>query len=242
MGRNVEDVNTYRVGHQLAQRVLQQCLALDTPIIELRFSLTKSGKKLSLLEPHAGKSGWLVCSKFTVESFEAEDHILFAGIRDDGTPLDSTACKRLFDLPAEVGPSVLPVPVPDLDLQIKAAQERVIQDIGMRNNSWLDQEVGKLDRWTEDLKLGLEQEIRDLDQQIREAKRVSVAAATLADKLVHQRALKMLQTTRNQRRKDLFVAQDEVEARRDALIADIETRMTKGQKEDTLFRVRWSLT
>ena len=242
MGRNVEDANTYRVGHQLAQRVLEQCTALDTPPVEICFNLTTSGKRLALLEPHVYQSGWLVCARFTVESFEAEDHLLFAGLRDDGSPLDPSVCKRLFDLPAEVGQPVLPVPVPDLDAQLKVLQEQVLQEVGLRNNHWLDQEVSKLDRWTEDLKLGLEQEIKDLDQQIRETKRASTAAATLADKLVHQRTLKTLQVTRNQKRKDLFIAQDEVESRRDALIADIEARMTKGQKEDMLFRIRWSMT
>lgn len=241
MGRNVEDANTYRIGHPLAQRVLDKCLHLDTPSVELRFDLSKSGKRLSILEPHLGQSGWLLCSKFAVESFEAEEHILLAGVRDDGTLLDSTAAKRLFDLPATVSQPVLPVLVPALEEQLKAQKDRVLEEIGLRNNRWLDQEVAKLDRWSEDLKFGLEQEIKDLDQQIREAKRASSAAATLEDKLVHQRALKTLQATRNQKRKDLFIAQDEVESRRDALIADIEARMTKDQKEQTLFRIRWSL-
>lgn len=241
MGRNVEDANTYRVGHPLAQRVLEKCLALDTSSTELRFNLTKSGKRLSILEPHVGQSGWLVCAKFSVESFEAEDHILFAGVRDDGEALDAATCRRLFDVPAMVGQPVLPVPQPALDAQLKEQQGQVLEEIGLRNNHWLDQEVSKLDRWSEDLKFGLEQEIKDLDLQIRETKRASAAAATLEDKLVHQRELKALQATRNQKRKDLFVAQDEVESRRDALIADIEARMSKGQSEEQLFTIRWSL-
>lgn len=242
MGRNVEDANIYRSGHPLAQRVLERCLHLDTPPVELRFQLSKSGKRLSILEPHIGRSGWLVCSKFTVESFEPEEHILFAGVVDSGEPLDPAACLRLFDLFADVGQPVLPVSVSALDDELDERRMRVLEEISQRNNSWLDQETSKLDRWSEDLKFGLEQEIKDLDQQIRDAKRASAAAATLEDKLVHQRALKSFQATRNQKRKDLFVAQDEVEDKRDALIASIEARMTKGQKEDLLFRIRWSLT
>lgn len=241
MGRNVEDANTYRIGHPLAQRVLDQCLHLDTPSVELRFDLSNSGKRLSILEPHIGQSGWLLCCKFAVESFEAEEHVLFAGVRDDGGLLDSTAARRLFDLPAMVGQPVLQVPVSALEEQLAAQKDRVLEEIGLRNNRWLDQEVAKLDRWSEDLKFGLEQEIKDLDQQIREAKRASSAAATLEDKLVHQRALKTLQANRNQKRKDLFIAQDDVESRRDALIADIEARMTKDQKVEPLFTIRWRL-
>lgn len=241
MGRNVEGANIYRSGHPLAQRVLECCLHLDTPPVELCFQLSKSGKHLSILEPHIGRSGWLVCSKFTVESFEPEEHILFAGVLDSGEPLDPAACLRLFDLSADAGQPVLPVSVPALEEQLEERRARVLEEIGQRNNSWLDQETAKLDRWSEDLKFGLEQEIKDLDQQIRDAKRASAAAATLEDKLVHQRALKTLQTSRNQKRKDLFVAQDEVEDKRDALIASIEARMTTGQKEDLLFRIRWRL-
>lgn len=241
MGRNVEDANTYRIGHPLAQQVLQQCLALETPASEVTFQLSRSGKKVSILNPHLGQSGWLVCAKFSVQSFETEDHILLAAVQDDGQVLDEDACKRLFDLQAEVGETVLPVPVPALEAQLQIQQNKVLEEVNQRNNRWLDQETDKLDRWSEDLKFALDQEIKDLDQQIREAKRASAVAVTLADKLVHQRALKALQTARNEKRKDLFIAQDEVEARRDALIAGIEARLSMGQQSEFIFTIRWRL-
>jgi len=63
----------------------------------------------------------------------------------------------------------------------------------------------------------------------------------LQHKLEHQRRLKGLTAARNQRRKDLFVAQDEVEARREALIADIERKLKQKQELTPLFTIRWSL-
>jgi hypothetical protein len=241
MGRNVEDANTYRIGHPLAQQVLQRCLSLETPTSEITFQLTKSGKKVSILNQHLGKMGWLVCAKVSVESFEAEDHILLAAIGDNGDVLDEASCKRLFDLPAEVGGTVLPVPSSALEEQLQSLQGTILDEINQRNSRWLDQEIGKLDRWSEDKKFALEQEIKDLDHQIRESKRASTAAMTLADKLGHQRTLKVFQATRNEKRKDLFAAQDEVEARRDGLISEIEARMTKEQQSEVIFTIRWSL-
>jgi len=241
MGRNVEDANTYRIGHPLAQRVLEQCCGLDTPSVELCFHLDGSSKRIAVLEPHIGHSGWLVCAKLSIDSFEAEDHLLLAAVRDDGQPLDPADCKRLFDLPAEAGQPILAAQPAVLDELISTQQQQVMEEISQRNARWLDAEITKLDRWSEDLKFGLEQEIKDLDQQIREAKRASSAAVMLEDKLAHQRTLKTLQSTRNQKRNDLFVAQDEVETRRDGMIASIEARMKQGQQLTPVFTIRWRL-
>lgn len=241
MGKQVEDANTYRVGHPLAQRVLDRCRALATPPVELRFELNRNAKKIAILEAHRGHSGWLLCSRLSIESFEAEDHILLAGVRDDGQIIDSAACKRLFDLSAEAGQPILDTPIPALDEQVEVQLRQVLEGIGQRNARWLDQEIGKLDQWSEDLKFGLEQDIKDLDKEIREMKRAASAAAALADKLTHQRALKTLQAQRNQKRRDLFVAQDQVEARRDGLIADIEGRMAQKQQLTRIFALRWRL-
>jgi len=45
----------------------------------------------------------------------------------------------------------------------------------------------------------------------------------------------------NQRRRDLFIAQDEVEEGREALIADVEVKLKQQQELKPLFTIRWRL-
>ena len=141
----------------------------------------------------------------------------------------------------EPGAPVLPISLPELAAQLEELKKHILAEIGQRNSGWLDQEVTKLDRWSDDLKVALEQEIRDLDLEVREAKRASAAAPSLAEKLIHQRTLRTLQTTRNEKRKALFAAQDDVEARRDRLIAGIEARMKQDNRSEPIFTIRWRL-
>jgi len=100
MGKDVQDANTYRIGHLLAQRVLELGKALVTPPAEVAFDYAGSGKNIAILEPLRGRRGWLVCARLTVSALETEDLLVFAGITDDGMALEEAQCRRLFDLPA----------------------------------------------------------------------------------------------------------------------------------------------
>ena len=97
-GKNVEDANLYRVGHPLAQRIIEKCKDLATPGTELIFNYSDTGRIISVVEPLCGKGGWLVVQKLTVTAFETEDHVLLAGVTDDGKPLDDEQCRRLLTL------------------------------------------------------------------------------------------------------------------------------------------------
>jgi len=55
------------------------------------------------------------------------------------------------------------------------------------NARLFEEEVARLDRWSDDLGLGLEREIRELDGGLREARRSAHAAPTLSATLDAQR-------------------------------------------------------
>lgn len=95
------EAHFYRLGHPLAEHVLAKALGRDLPPAEVSFDYTGNLVKVSVLELLVGKTGSLRLSLFTVESFDpAEDHLVFAGIADDGSPLDDDQARRLLGLPA----------------------------------------------------------------------------------------------------------------------------------------------
>ena len=91
------------------------------------------------------------------------------------------------------------------------------------------------------MKLGLEREIKELDRQIKEARRAATTALTLEEKLAGQKEIKALEAQRNERRRSLFDAQDDVERRRDQFIAEIEGKLQQKQQLARLFAIRWTL-
>ena len=111
-----------------------------------------------------------------------------------------------------------------------------------RNLGHFEKELEKLDAWADDLKLGLEQEIKAIDLAIKEVRRTAATAATLEDKLTHQKHQRTLEAKRTQLRRELFTRQDDIEAQRNELIEGLEGQLGQQVEEQTLFSVEWLLT
>jgi hypothetical protein len=117
----------------------------------------------------------------------------------------------------------------------------LLREINQRNLGYFEQEVQKLDAWADDLKLGLEQEIREIDRQIKEVRGTAATAPTLEEKLSWQKKQRELEGKRSKLRRELFARQDEVEAQRNDLIGKLELQLQQQVEERVLFTIEWEL-
>jgi hypothetical protein len=120
-------------------------------------------------------------------------------------------------------------------------QADIQRTISERNARFFETEADKLDGWADDLKVGLEREIKEIDRQIKEARRAATTALTLEEKLSGQKQIKTLEALRNSKRRSLFDAQDEIDKQRTGLIAQIEAKLEQKTDLTSLFTIRWAL-
>ena len=233
----------YRPEHPLAARLTERAISRTLTVAALTLDYSGYGSVISVLKPLVGASGWLELSKLTVESLDEEEFLVFVACTDAGQPLDDEICRKLMLLPARIDERLGPdqLAVPDLSTIRQREVRRRIQEVEQRNARFFDEEVLKLDRWSDDLKQGLEREIKDLDKQIREARKVSALAASLSDKLAAQKDQRALESTRSRKRRELYDAQDSIDEQRDELIGKIEMQLKQRQSVQALFCVRWKV-
>ena len=193
----------------------------------------------------AAAAGGCTASVLTIEALDTpEDHILLAGIDDDGAALSYEMAMRLLTLSAHDGDFVeAPATLAhDLDAQLGIGANQIQRVVSERNTRFFGAEADKLDGWADDLKVGLEREIKEIDRQIKEARRAATAALTLEEKLAGQKQIKSLEALRNAKRRNLFEAQDEIDRQRAGLIAQIEARLEQKIDLTSLFTIRWILS
>ncbi|MFO0744118.1 MAG: SNF2-related protein [Myxococcota bacterium] len=229
----------FRVDHEQAKQLIDQAIAQPTPTRELLFTYEAHA---SALERYLGDGGWLEVSKLTAEAAGRSAEVLLVAACDvDGHTIDAEVAAKLFSLAAEVGGAATAPAPAALSARRQALMDEQLQGLRLRNEQYFEEEVDKLDRWSDDVKFALERELRDLDAEIKAAKKASKTALALADKLAAQKSIKALEQKRTQKRRQIFDEQDAVDQKRSGLIEDIERQLETKASLAPVFVVRWRL-
>lgn len=236
------NAHVYRLNHPLGEWVLETAKNQSTPAAHIVFDYTAHGAKVSVIESLLGQSGVLKLQRFSIEALDrSEDHLLFAAITENGQILPAETAQKIMQLPAsDCVPSIVKANQ-QIEQSLTSAQNDIIKMVNNRNLTFFEEEVSKLDHWADDLKFGLEQSIKDTDQQIKEVRRNAKIAPTLEEKLALQKQQQELERTRNKQRKELFDRQDEIDERREALIEQLESKLNQSTIAEDLFIIHWTL-
>jgi superfamily II DNA or RNA helicase len=244
--RQSGDGSVYRLEHPLAQHLIRRAKSRQVVEETVEYRYSSHPGKISALEPFVGTSGLLVGALVSVSALDqVEDRLVLAGKTDSGHVLDADLAARLVTLPGGKGSNEAPLGGSGFEELQGLVDDRVAalqREITSRNHSFYQAEAEKLGAWAEDLKAGFEREIKELDGNIREARRQSLAGDTLEEKLAAQKSLRVLERQRARKRKELFESQDQIDVRRDALISQVESKLHQTIDIEPLFSVRWTLS
>jgi len=169
--------------------------------------------------------------------------LLFSVCDENDNLLKPEIAEKLFFLPAETNTKHKPCPFNEhIEADVRSRTGKMLQEAEINNHSYFNEELDKLDRWAEDLKNGLELEIKKLDKDIRELDRQSKQMVALSEKLEFQRQKAAQEKRRTAKRHELYTAQDEIDKKRDTLIKQIEKQLQSTRHEVTeIFQVSWSI-
>lgn len=243
IGKYVEDANTYRVGHPLAQEILSRCLSLTLDPAEVEFHYSTSPKKISVVERLVGQKGWLLGTYLSLSAFETEEHILLAGCTDSQEWLDEEQCKRLFSVDGKVTSNgrfaVEDSRLSSLKESLGNRKKEIVDALDQRNGEFFEFELEKLDRWGDDRRNALKLSLKEFDDQIKELKKEARLAPNLPTKLKLEKERKKVESKRDEAWREFDEAAKGINEQKDKLLDEIEKKLKYSQQEEDLFVIRW---
>lgn len=240
---STENGMPFRMGLPLAQQMIARYKDSKLPPREVEFYYSQTEGRTALLEELIGKEGYMQVERLSIDSFEQEDHLLISCRCETSEWVYPEIAERMLMLPAkEMGSVSIDASVSRLlQDKIEEMQNGIVTESAERNNTFFDEEMEKLDSWADDMKLGLEKEISDLDNEIRLRKSEAKKLARLEEKVAAQRAIKDLEKKRTEKRQNLYEAQDEIDERKDTLLTRIEKMLAQKVERTELFTIKWKL-
>lgn len=152
------------------------------------------GATVAALRALKGAQGVALVRLVRVQSVGTTEEFLLAAASAGDQVLDAELTEKLLSLPGRAQPLDGTADVGAVvQAAVSAQRTQVIANIERRNLTLFTDETEKLDAWADDLKLGLEREIKELDRRIKETRTKSKGAATLAEKLEAQKEQRNLE-------------------------------------------------
>ncbi len=244
IGKDINDANIYRIGHPLAQRIINGCKQYETNSCLITFNYSQTPTKISILEPYIGKTGWLSVSHLSLSALEEEDYLIASGITDEGIILNDDECKRMFSLYGfdEDGENIPPSQAKSkIEDNIQRKRNEIIDDVEVRNSNYFEVELEKLDKWGEDKRNSLRIALKELDDEIKEIKKQARLAPNLPEKLKLEKERKRLETKRDDAWREYDNAAKEIEIMKDKLLDEIEKKMHQNVFLQELFLIKWKM-
>ena len=229
----------------LAETLVNRAKERQLGVHTLRFDHSAYPNVLADVRDLGGKAGWLKLSKLTLKTPQSvRQHIVAACITDDGEEVHPDTVDRLFLVPAtDIGDP--PMPMPDHDLQaLEAKQQQVIVEQAQQQNAeWLDAETDKLDAYADDLEKAAEVEIKELDTEIKAARKAlrTNTSLAMADKLKEKRRIQGLENKRDEMKLKTFERRKKIRDEVNQMLDDIAQSMDTDPILEPMFSIRWEV-
>ncbi|HEQ3588924.1 SNF2-related protein [Shewanella marisflavi] len=189
------------------------------------------------------QKGMLRITKVSIGSSEEKrERLILTAITDIGQIVHPETIERILQLPISVQdePQLLDSSA-GMDGDTSHQIQIFISEVEQDNERYYAEEVEKLECWAEDKRTTLDLRIKQLDFEIKQARKASRQLGTLQEKMAAKRALKSLERERDQVMLNYHEEKKLIEQEEDRLLEEIEARLATDTAISVLFEASWSI-
>jgi hypothetical protein len=215
---------------------LMQSTKDPLPAASIRFDYSNSGRNFAFLTEHPNLQGIISVDKLAHKGIEDEEHLILSVVTEDGTHIDDETIHRIRELPTTIT-GYGNHETEELIARRQTGIDAQKAEIENRNKDYYLEQCDKLDAYTEELKEGLQQELKKINRVVNEKRketRKMQKTATLKEILDHQDEIIKLESRQKLKRRELFEREEEIERQRDALRDEARRRLNGEIETETI--------
>lgn len=227
----------------LGQELMSEAENIDRVSGHIEFDITNYPFNLSKVKELKGKNGLLTMNKVSIDSFEKEEYLIFNGIVDDGTRIDSDVCELLFRLNTVEYDECLSNPemIETINADAEVNAQAIINESQIKNNQYLSEEIEKINAWADDKIQSVQLNVENMRMQRKELQQKADLASNMKDREILEEEILKLSKKIKQSWLQLAMAEEDVEEERMRMISAIKKENSKESSITNIFTVSFSV-
>lgn len=232
----------YRTNHPLGEYVIKKGLHIPEKSGKVIFNITDNPLKITQVENLKGSKGYLSLYKYTINSFDKEEYLLFAGMQESGEFIAENICEKFFECMGQYEVAEITEDNQKIlrkQIEKYAKKKDIVSE--KNNMQYFQQEEERLEGWAKDMVQRLEIELKNIKELVREKEKQIRQASSMEEKYNLNQELLELNAKKSKMRRNLDDNEDAVHEKRKALIEEIKSRMVKDTKLEEIFTIAWEV-
>lgn len=232
-----------RKDDELMQSWLKEAIESDISDKHIKFKYSSCNKKIGFLDNHKALRGVISFEKMSYSGIGEEEHMIISVAADDGTVIDDDIVNKIMELPAEDAGEIHTFDNPGLEEMRNNNIEELCKKIEEEHKRYFLEECEKLDAYSEDLKDGLQRDIKELGKTISEKKKEfkSNISLPLSEMVEMKAEITALEEKRKKMRRELYDKEDEIDAANERLQDEIRAKLNGERSVEHIMTISFEI-
>lgn len=242
--QNSEFFRLQATEHYLAWDLIRKAKNRQLDPVHLTFHYDRLVGHYSSLKPYIGQSGQMAVfeTSFTYNKGNTSTrHLVVLAQTDQGERLSAEMAEHLLCIPAESVPMMEELPETLFADWREETLAGLIKQTEVELEQYFEQESDKLERWAQDQRETLMQDVEELSNQIQQFKKEARQLASTTEKIQAKKALRKLERQRDDALAQYHDSRKKIEQEEDRLLDEVSEKLELTHKVTPLFTLRWTL-
>ena len=238
LSKSKNDYDFCSISSELGKNIITSIPSLEPDYMcKVRLDYLNSQKKIGFLDHCVRKTGRIAVSKVSYDSFEKSESLVLSGMLDDGTIIPEDICHKILKLSCSSIDESICLHNEDLSKAHKNDVENRITQIEKNNAAIFQQELEYIDNWADSMIEKIQLSVKTMREERKQLQMECDFTSNIDEKANIQEKIQKLSKKINKSWLELAELEDEVEGRRDVLIANLKAENSKSVSQNKLFEM-----
>lgn len=242
--RNIGDeCEEFNLTTELGYELLNETNKINIKHGHIIFKVSEYPYKITRVLSLIGKKGYISLNKISITSYEIEEYLVFKGILDDGTRIDSDLCEMLFRVETEefseklVDNNNLRVLKEDVNVKVNS----ILNESELRNNQYLIEEIERINSWADDKIQSVQMDVESMRMLRKDLQKQSDLASNAQEKEMIENEITKISKKIRKSWLQLADVEEQVEEERKRMIDAIRKENMKKYSVENIFCISFTV-